>query len=319
MPRVTAHSDGTVVSGMSRLEKRLSLLFYLLIAYILLQFFWWAYLLIDLNSKYYADEGAERVRLKVLMVAGEGAVFLVFLLAGVYIMQRTIRKDMSLVRQQRNFLLSITHELKTPVAAIKLCLQTLEKRSGLTQEQRLPLQQTAIENTERLHKLIDNVLMATRIESGQAIIQKQAVNLSKLTTELARGLLQPLAGEEALLVQVEPAVMAPVDEGMFESILVNLVENAVKYGQGGPIEISLRAEQAQVVLKVADQGPGIPEEERKRVFEKFYRMGNEETRTRKGTGLGLYIVARLVELHGAKLTLADNHPSGTVFSIRFPK
>jgi signal transduction histidine kinase len=151
----------------SQTERRVSLLFYLLTAYILLQFAWWAYLLIDLNRTLYASSGEGVIRLKTWMIIGEGSVFLIFLLAGIFIMQRTIRKEIALVRQQRNFLLSITHELKTPIASIKLGLQTLQKRKSLSPEERKPFEESAIKNTERLHSLIDNVLLATRIESGQ--------------------------------------------------------------------------------------------------------------------------------------------------------
>ena len=303
----------------SKSEKRLAVLFYLLTAYILLQFAWWAYLLIDLNKKYYVEEGAEAVRLKVLMVAGEGAVFLTFLFAGIYIMQRTIRKEISLVRQQRNFLLSVTHELKTPVAAIKLCLQTLQKRAGLPSDKRLALEGTAVENTERLHNLIDNVLLATRIESGQDVVQKQTVDLSALAERLCNGLLKAIAGGTELRFDIEKGITAEADPQAFESILVNLTENAVKYAGKTPVEIKLTSRPDAILLRVADRGQGIPADQRKRVFGKFYRMGNEETRTGKGTGLGLFIVKEFADLMGARIEVTDNEPSGAVFSVWFSK
>jgi signal transduction histidine kinase len=248
--------------------KRLVVLFYLLTAYILLQFAWWAYLLIDLNKKYYFDEGTEAVRLKVLMVAGEGTVFLIFLLTGIYIMQRTVRKEISLVRQQRNFLLSVTHELKTPVAVIKLCLQTLQKRAGLPSEKRLTLESTAVENTERLHNLIDNVLLATRIESGQDVVQKQSIDLSELAERLCGGLLKAIAGRTELHVEIEKGITAEVDPQAFESILVNLTENAVKYAGKSPVAISLASQPDGIRLRVSDFGPGIPPDQTKKVFNK---------------------------------------------------
>lgn len=308
---------GVEKSQRTKSGKRLVVLFYLLTAYILLQFAWWAYLLIDLNKKYYFNEGSEAVRLKVLMVAGEGTVFLVFLLAGIYIMQRTVRKEISLVRQQRNFLLSVTHELKTPVAAIKLCLQTLQKRAGLPQEKRLTLESTAVENTERLHNLIDNVLLATRIESGQDVVKKQKVDLSELSEKLCGGLLKAIAGRTELYVDIENGISAEVDAQAFESILVNLTENAVKYAGNSPVAISLTSQPDGIRLRVADRGPGIPPDQRKKVFNKFYRMGNEETRTGKGTGLGLFIVKEFVDLMDARIEISDNDPSGAVFTVWF--
>lgn len=307
-----------VGAARSKSERRLSMLFYLLTAYILLQFSWWAYLLVDLNTKYYSSGGSEAVRIKVLMVAGEGSVFLIFLLTGIYIMQRTIRKDISLVKQQRNFLLSITHELKTPLAAIKLCLQTMEKRKDLLEEQRLPLQRSAIENTERLHNLIDNVLLATRIESGQEVIQRERIDLSADTNRICKGVLKAVAGHIALECNVQEGLQSNMDGGAYESILVNLVENAVKYAGNDAVKVSLLHDGQYIVLRVADHGPGIPQDQKERIFEKFYRMGNEETRTRKGTGLGLYIVKQLADLHGALVSVTNNEPRGAVFTVRFP-
>ncbi len=298
--------------------RRVGVLFYILIGYVLLQFIWWAYLLIDLNRTLYSSLGADAVRMKVLMVAGEGAVFLIFLLAGVYIMQRTIRKEMELVKQQRNFLLSITHELKTPVAAIKLCLQTLVKRDNLDKQQRLPLQMTAIENTERLHNLIDNVLLATRIESHIEFIKSEDTDITTLTRSIAERLKSSLSENIYLTLSLDENCLARVDQNAYESIMVNLLENAIKYGNGSKVEVRLTRNTQDVRLEIADWGQGIPDSEKPKVFGKFYRMGNEETRSKKGTGLGLYIVSELVNLLGGKLTIEDNIPSGTTFSVFLP-
>jgi K+-sensing histidine kinase KdpD len=274
--------------------------------------------LVDLNTEFYASQGQDVVNLKVWMIIGEGTVFLTFLLAGIYIMQRTIRKEIALVRQQRNFLLSITHELKTPVAAIKLVLQTLVKRDTLSQDQRAPLQQNAIENTERLQALIDNVLLATRIESGQEPVQLEEKNLSELTDQICQKLIQSLINEEDTKVAIQPGLHAMVDPNAFESILVNLLENAVKYADGKSIAVELKRSGDRVVLSVIDGGPGIPDQAKTQIFNKFYRMGNEETRSKKGTGLGLYIVKELSDLHRAKISVENNEPTGSIFKISFP-
>jgi signal transduction histidine kinase len=108
-----------------------------------------------------------------------------------------------------------------------------------------------------------------------------------------------------------------VDAAAYESIIINLVENAAKYAENLPISISLKRAGARAVLSVSDRGPGIPDEAKKAIFDKFYRMGNEETRSKKGTGLGLYIVKELCDLHGAKISLEKNRPSGAIFNISF--
>jgi len=299
-------------------DRRLSLLFYLLTAYILLQFSWWAYLLIDLNKLYYASEGPQTVNLKVWMVLGEGTVFLVFLLGGIFIMQRTIRKEITLVRQQRNFLLSITHELKTPLAAIKLGIQTLQKRKGLSQEQRKPLEQSALANTERLHSLIDNVLLATRIESGQHPLYLNPTNVSAETNRICEEIEIALGKSGLINRSIQPNLTTNLDGNAFESILVNLIENAFKYGDSQGVAVSLKKEKDQILLSVEDSGTGIPLQERKKVFDKFYRMGNEETRSKKGTGLGLFIVKELVALHSGKITLTERSPNGSRFIVSLP-
>lgn len=302
----------------SRSERRVSVLFYLLTAYILLQFAWWAYLLVDLNRLYYGPQGVETVNLKIWMVIGEGTVFLIFLLAGIYIMQRTIRKEIGLVRQQRNFLLSVTHELKTPLAAIKLGIQTLQKRKELKPEQRRPLEQSALSNTERLHALLDNVLLATRIESGQHPIQPAPTNLSALTEKIAVETASALGKSDFIKISVQPDLTASVDGNAYESILINLLENAFKYGDGSEVVVELKRMNGELILSVKDQGQGIPADERKRIFAKFYRMGNEETRSKKGTGIGLFIVKELTELHGGRVRAEANAPQGSVFRVTFP-
>lgn len=303
----------------SRSERRVSVLFYILTAYILLQFTWWAYLLVDLNKLYYASEGEETVNLKILMVIGEGTVFLIFLLAGIYIMQRTIRKEIGLVRQQRNFLLSITHELKTPLAAIKLAVQTLQKRRTLSPDQRDPLEKSALSNTERLHGLIDNVLLATRIESGQHPIQPALTNISDLTIKLTDETAIALGKEQLISTSIKNDIMAEVDAQAYESILINLLENAFKYGEDSQVIVELSENESEALLSVSDSGMGIPLAERKKVFTKFYRMGNEETRSKKGTGIGLFIVKELTDLHGGRISVSTNSGVGTTFTVSFPK
>jgi signal transduction histidine kinase len=252
------------------------------------------------------------------MVLGEGAVFLTFLLAGIIIMSRTIRKEIKLVRQQRNFLLSITHELKTPLAAIKLGLQTLQKRKDLSTEQRIPLESTALTNTERLHTLIDNVLLATRIESGQHPVYKNPMNISETTERICLETETALGKPSGIERKIEGAVTANIDGNAYESILVNLIENGFKYGNGGKLNVILSKENSKLLLKVEDSGPGIPVKERKKVFDKFYRMGNEETRSKKGTGLGLFIVKELVSLHQGKITIGESARGGASFNVSLP-
>lgn len=300
-----------------RAGKRVNVLFYLLTGYILLQFFWWAYLLVKLNLELYQNQDPETGNIKVLMIVGEGTVFFIFLLAGIYITQRTIKKEIKLVRQQRNFLLSITHELKTPLAAIKLSMDTLTKRDNLDTDQRNLLQNNVRNNTERLSLLIENVLLATQMENGKDILDKSEVNLSDLTRKIASRIGQTWAGAE-INIDIDSEIIALTDIHNYESILTNLIENALKYGGNKPLTVSLSEEGGESILQISDQGPGIENSLKTRVFEKFYRAENEETRSKKGTGLGLYIVKELVDLNNGSIHIEDNKPSGSKFIVRLP-
>ncbi len=298
--------------------KRVTVLFYLLTAYILLQFFWWAYLLIKLNLELYQPSDPSLGNLKVLMVIGEGTVFFVFLLAGIFITQRTIKKEIKLVRQQRNFLLSITHELKTPLAAIKLCMDTLSKRDNLDHSQRSLLEHNVRDNTERLSLLIDNVLLATRIENGKETLNKADVNLSEVTHKILDRIDQTTASHSSIIRQIDSQIKGMTDIHNYESIVVNLVENAHKYGGESDILVHLSKLNNTAILEVSDSGAGISPELKDRVFEKFYRAENEETRTKKGTGLGLFIVKELVTLSEGKISIKDNTPTGSRFIVELP-
>lgn len=303
----------------SKAGSRVIFLFYLLTFYILIQFFWWAYLLIDLNNELFAERALTFRRNKILMVVGEGAVFLTFLLLGIYIMQRTIRKELKLVRQQRNFLLSITHELKTPISAIKLCLETLTKRKDLADESKVTLYNNAAENTVRLNELVENVLLATRIENGMEPVEKTRINISELVEKTVNRILKVQTESARPVLNIHPDIHIHADPSSMESIVANLFENALKYGGESPIKISLkRLGSEEIELKVEDEGVGIPASAKAAVTQKFYRYGNEETRSKKGTGLGLYIVKELVSLHRGKMQILDNTPKGTIFRIYLP-
>ena len=233
-------------------------------------------------------------------------------------MQRTIKKEITLVRQQRNFLLSITHELKTPIAAIKLGIQTLRKRKDLSREQREPLERSALANTERLHSLIDNVLLATRIESGQHPLHLNPTNVSAETNRICEETELALGKSGLIDRKIQSDLTTNLDGNAYESILVNLIENAFKYGDSQSIGVSLKKERGQLILSVEDRGIGVPPQERKKVFDKFYRMGNEETRSKKGTGLGLFIVKELVTLHHGKISISESPLNGARFAVSLP-
>jgi signal transduction histidine kinase len=307
------------------------LIFYVLVLYVVIQSCWWYYLLLDLNNQIFDlrsslaglleyDVGLEsslrkKLQQKQWMVFGEGMVFLLLLLLGFIQTRKSFKRETQVARQQKNFLLSVTHELKSPIASVKLYLQTLEKRE-LDRSKQIDLLQKAITETNRLDHLVENMLVAAQIENQALLIQAEELNLS----EFVHAFISEFEEKNQIKISGKrvSGVMIQADPLSMRSILVNLAENALKYSGANPeIAINLSVEDNQVVMQVCDQGIGIAEEDRHRVFDKFYRSGNEETRQTKGTGLGLFIVRYLVGLQSGSISVHNNTPKGSTFELRF--
>lgn len=270
------------------------------------------------NSEYTVEDNTElkeKLHKRWLMVAGEGTVFLVLLAIGIYKTHRTFKKEIALSEQQKNFLLSITHELKSPLASNKLQVQTLLKHD-LPRERQLKLLTAALHETDRLINLTDNLLMAAKIESRDFSMAKEESDISGLIREA----FFPVVSNEKenLKLDLQEGIKMKIDKTAFPSIVLNLYENARKYSaEGAPVTISLKSVQGRVILSCTDEGFGIPDTEKNKVFKKFYRIGSEETRKTKGTGLGLFIVKNLVEKHEGRISIKNNKPKGSVFEIYF--
>lgn len=251
------------------------------------------------------------------MVIGEGAVFFILLVIGSIQTHRSFRKEMMLARQQKNFLLSVTHEFKSPLASIKLYLQTLLKHD-FDKHKKESFIASAISDTDRLNNLVENALLANVIDHKGYTFHMEEVNLSALV----RLIVQRFQAYPGLKNKVESSLQEGIfleaDKVAFSLMLNNLLENASKYShEGAKIEIVLRKTDRYIRLTIADEGVGIPDQEKRNVFQKFYRIGKEETRSTKGTGLGLFIVKHIVEHHKGKISIFDNAPSGSVFEICF--
>lgn len=309
--------------------------FYLLLVYVLLQFVWWSYLMLELNTEItrlksevvLLKSGSVEETLKAekelhsvlnkkrFMIIGEGSVFLIILLFGIVRVRKTFQKETQLALQQSNFLLSVTHELKSPIASARLQLETLLIRDIDKAKQREILV-NAISDTDRLNALVENILVAAQIDKSNFVLHRQTVNVSQYITQL---LARPgIAGDHKLHSVIQPDIFMEIDNINFASIVLNLIDNACKYSSAGSkITVELKKTDRKIYLNVMDEGKGISDEEKKRVFEKFYRVGDEKTRTSKGTGLGLYIVNYLVQQHGGTIKILDNKPKGTVFQVEF--
>ena len=280
------------------MKKQTSIFFYALSAYVIIQFIWWGYHLIELTRALDVDQ--KIVDKRITMVVGEGFVFIVLLLIGLWKIRSSVRKEFELSQRQNNFLLSVTHELKTPIAANKLYLQTIQKRKP----------------DDRLEKLIDNILHAARVENRAMQPIKEEIEASHfLQTRIAQ--FRKRYPEAQIDLQEMDKVIVCFDVFMIETVLSNLIDNAVKYSLKAPkISITALIENNELVISVVDEGVGIPLEEQQRIFSKFYRVGDEEIRTQKGSGLGLFIVKQLTNLMHGDIQVISEFGKGSEFVLK---
>ena len=296
------------------MNRRAALIFYILSVYVVVQFIWWGYHLIELTGE--VTKTDTHVSKRVAMIIGEGAVFLVLLLFGIWLIRRSIRKELKLSERQNNFLLSVTHELKTPLAANKLYIQTVTKRD-LSKEQQNDILKKAIEENTRLERMIDNILNASRLENKALQLEKEEFSLKDLVNAISVRF-NTILGQDIVKVNCNETIEITGDKFMIETVLNNLIENAIKYaGKDQPIELYGSKEDGNIRFGVKDLGPGIDKDKRNIVFQKFYRIGNEEVRTQKGSGLGLFIVSELIQMHGGTVSCLENQPSGCNFQINW--
>lgn len=316
--------------------------FYVVFTYIIVFSLWWGYLLyaknetafrekVELNTQKYElqftgkdytqsseyKEIWKKHNRQRFMIVTEGGVFFVLLLVGLIVVRRVFKREMELAAQQRNFLLSITHELKSPLSSIKASLQTILMRKP-DAEKADKLMNNSLSDVERLQSLVDNILFAAKIERSEPGFLNEEVDVSTVVLQTAEKFTSNKKGVK-INTAVEEGIVMQIDPLGFTSVVINLVENAVKYSpEGSQMSIQLNSADNTVTLRVTDEGYGIPEEEREKVFDKFYRIGNEDTRRAKGTGLGLYIVKRFADIYNGSIAISDNNPQGSVFEMKLP-
>jgi len=291
-------------------------LFYLLVVYVVAQFSWWLYLIASLYGKIYTDPII--LEKKTLMLVGEGSVFVIILFGGVFMIKRAYKKEHDLNQMQESFLLSVSHELKTPIASVKLFLQTLQKRD-LDENKKEEIYAQSLSEIQRLESLVSNLLISRSIENKNYFLNKSPLQLDAFIESLIGSLKSSMLKNRKINLSLNPVEMQADKEAM-TSILVNLLQNAVKYSPAeSEIKINLSKKNEEIILEISDNGIGIEDEKKKYVFNRFYRVENEMTRKSKGTGLGLFIVDYLVEQHNGKIELKDNSPQGLSVILHFRK
>lgn len=246
---------------------------------------------------------------------GEGISFILVILIGAVVVYSSMKSNMQLSKRQSNFMLSITHELKSPIAAVKLNLETIRRRK-LDETTQNMLVDKCINETNRLNDLCNNLLLASQMENKRFAPSIEVINLKPILDDSVKLFIQ--RSKHDIQNQTQD-VYINGDPFLISMIINNLLENAIKYTlPGTAVLLTSKTEDDQVIISVSDQGGGIPDGEKEKIFKKFYRIGNENARTNKGTGLGLYLVSQIVKLNNGNISVRDNNPFGTIFEIAFP-
>ncbi|MCC7297752.1 MAG: HAMP domain-containing histidine kinase [Bacteroidia bacterium] len=261
----------------------------------------------------------EKFRRKKAKWISEGATMGIIMLVISIAMFLFLNRILTVNQQQNNFLLAVTHELKTPVASAKLAIETAAREIPEEKTNQKKLLALADKNLMRLGKMMDHVLMITRLESIQRPHSEQIIVLQDMVTEVMEDIKSSIPDSATIDMQFEPDLAITGDRDQLGMALSNLVSNAVKYSKPGEekIQIHTYIEKGRVALSVGDQGIGIPVSEKRNIFRKFYRIGDENTRGSAGSGLGLYLVSKILRQHKAIIYVEDNIPSGSVFKIVF--
>lgn len=242
-------------------------------------------------------------------------------LFGAYLLWRDIRRDIRMAEMRSQFVSSVSHELKTPLTAIRMFAETLRlgrSKDKSTQEEYLD---TIVNESQRLTRLLNNVLDFSKIEQGKRIYRPEPSSPYDIVQTVARTMDYPLSQQGFRLdVQAEeglPGIRA--DRDAIEQALLNLLHNAMKYsGDAREIGLQLKKKDGYALFQVIDHGIGIDPQEQKKIFEKFYRASSSENERIAGTGLGLALVSHIVQSHGGKMEVDSEPGKGSIFSILLP-
>ncbi len=252
-----------------------------------------------------------------------GAAAFVVIMTVLVLFSYFLAREILEVRRQDSFIDSVTHELKSPLASIKLCSQTLE-RTDLPDDKRETVRRMIYDDVERLSSFIDDVLQASRLAHDAHMMNWQVIDAAKVLRDVAQ---QVTARHHVTpaRIHIDAPETLPMhsDAAAFEIIARNLIDNAVKYSKTSAeprIDVRIALAGTRVELVVSDNGIGIEKSERKRVFHRFYRVESENVRKQKGTGLGLFVVSSLVRNLGGRVwNEAAESSTGTRFIVHFPE
>lgn len=257
----------------------------------------------------------EKLEAKTRAWLGEGITIGILTLLVIGAMYVYIDRIIQFNQQKSNFLLAVTHELKTPIAAAKLAIQTLVRNKNKDKQERVLA--ISEQNMDRLSKLMERILLATQFESTLPKANKQWISVSEVVAMAIRYAQFTSDQLQKIDILRSPDFEIFCDPEMVKIAFANILTNGIKYCEkdSEAIKIESFVQNGQYHTEFSDQGFGISPSERLRIFQKFYRIGDEKTRSRQGSGLGLYLAKSILQLHSANILVTNNHPKGSKFSI----
>jgi signal transduction histidine kinase len=255
-----------------------------------------------------------------ILTAGLALVLGVGLFGG-YLLLRDVNRDVRMTEVRSQFVASVSHELKTPLTAIRMFAETLAMGRSSDERTRSEYLETIVNESERLARLVDNVLDFSKIEQGKKIYRLRPARLEEVAGSAVRAMQFPLAQQGFQLHFSAEGDMPElqVDADAIQQAILNLLANAMKYsGNSRDIDLRIAARNGTAVIEVADHGLGLEPEEKMRVFEKFYRAPSHESHLIAGTGLGLTLVAHIATAHGGRVEVESAPGAGSTFCILIP-
>ncbi|MBD3404152.1 hypothetical protein GF420_14775 [candidate division GN15 bacterium] len=319
---------------MPRLSSRTALiLFIVLVVIAFAQAIWWVVfmaILVDEKVDIARDLGAspemvqmiqEQETRRQIMVGLEGTFFLILLLVGAWLIYRALVKAEELKFHQENFIMAVTHELKTPLASMLVSLDSMAS-PRIPEDKKQTLVPRMKDDIRRLERIIENVLQAGRLDRDGQPIELQPTDLSRLverSIDRLSGFSSPVP--VTINRDIEPEVMIMADQAALTRAIEAVLENSLKYHDGQQVEVTVKltTTDSKVMLSITDKGIGLSREDCETVFERFYRVGNELTRRSTGTGLGLYLAREVIRAHkGTIAARSEGEGKGATFEITLP-
>ena len=254
------------------------------------------------------------------LILFEGCFLMLLILAGVYVIFVYWNKQNRLNQMQSNFVASVSHELKSPLASIQLYLETL-KYQDVSSEERKDFVETMLTDTKRLSELIDNILQSSKADPTSMALQFQPVNMKTFLAEVIKGYKRQLEEKKCLVdLKQDDSPTLNVDPKALRMVFNNLISNAIRYSPvGSTLTIHLHKTGKYWGVDFEDQGFGFEKKDMKKIFRKFYRVQNTDTQNIEGAGLGLFISSEIIKNHKGRLKVSSSgRGKGSLFSVLLP-